>query len=86
MVIGAIRIRPDCLTHSAIAVSHWIQCIDVLVFSLNADQQVKSSSLLMVTIAVGVLIATVILSAISMLSFAQGGYREMTMDNSGKER
>jgi hypothetical protein len=39
----------------------------------------------MVTIAVGVLIATVILSAISMLSFAQGGDREMAMDNSGEE-
>jgi hypothetical protein len=39
----------------------------------------------MVTIAVGVLIATVILSAIPMLSFAQEGDREMAMNNSGKE-
>jgi MFS family permease len=40
----------------------------------------------MVPTAVGVLIATVILSAIPMLAFAQGGGdREMVMNNSGEE-
>ena len=39
----------------------------------------------MVPTAVGVLIATVILSAIPMLAFAQGGDREMVMNNSGEE-
>ena len=38
-----------------------------------------------VSTAVGVLIATVILSAIPMLAFAQGGDREMAMNNSGEE-
>jgi hypothetical protein len=39
----------------------------------------------MVPTAVGVLIATIILSAIPMLAFAQGGDREMVMNNSGEE-
>ena len=45
-----------------------------------------TSSLLMVPTAVGVLIATIILSAIPMLAFAQGGGdREMAMNNRDEE-
>lgn len=50
------------------------------------NERTTNSSPFMVPTAVGVSIATVILSAIPMLAFAQGGgNREMAMNNNGEE-